>query len=101
MHAEGAKVVSSLDEAIRIAESIALIDGVDEVVVIGGAQIYAEALPRADHLYITEVHADVEGDAFFPDYDETLWQESGRQDFPAEGPNPYNYSFVVYQRSNI
>lgn len=96
--AEGAQVVPDLDEAIRLAESIALINGVDEVVVIGGAQIYAEALPRADVLYITEIHADVEGDAYFPDYDAALWREAGRQDFKAEGPNPYDYSFVVYQR---
>jgi len=99
--AEGARVVASLDEAIRLAESIALIDGVDEVVVIGGAQIYAEALPRADVLYITEVHADVEGDAFFPEYDASLWNEAGRQDFAAEGPNPYDYSFVVLQRAAV
>jgi dihydrofolate reductase len=97
--AEGARVVASLDEAIRLAESIAVIDGVDEVVVIGGAQIYAEALPRADVLYITEVHAAVEGDAFFPEYDASVWQEAGRQDFSAEGPNPYDYSFVVLQRA--
>ncbi|MCK5875623.1 MAG: dihydrofolate reductase [Alcanivoracaceae bacterium] len=99
--AEGARVVASLDEAIRLAESIAVIDGVDEVVVIGGAQIYAEALPRADVLYITEVHADVEGDAFFPEYDASVWQEAGRQDFSAEGPNPYDYSFVVLQRAAV
>lgn len=98
--AEGAQVVPDLDEAIRLAESIALINGVDEVVVIGGAQIYAEALPRADVLYITEIHADVEGDAYFPDYDTALWCEAGRQDFKAEGPNPYDYSFVVYQRAH-
>lgn len=97
--AEGARVVSNLDDAIRLAESIALIDGVDEVVVIGGAQIYAEALPRADVLYITEVHAEVDGDAFFPAYDTRCWQEAGRQDFKAEDPNPYDYSFVVYQRA--
>ena len=96
--ADGAKVVASLDEAVHLAESIALIDGADEVVVIGGAQIYAQALPRADILYITEVQAEVEGDTFFPEYDASLWQEMGRQDFNAEGPNPYNYSFVVYQR---
>ena len=98
--AEGAQVVPDLDAAIRLAESIALINGVDEVVVIGGAQIYAEALPRADVLYITEIHADVEGDAYFPDYDTALWREAGRQDFKAEGPNPYDYSFVVYQRAH-
>jgi dihydrofolate reductase len=96
--ADGARVVSSLEEARTLAESIALIDGVDETVVIGGAQIYAEALAQADILYITEVHAEVEGDTFFPDYDRSAWREAGREDFGAEGPNPYDYSFVIYQR---
>jgi dihydrofolate reductase len=96
--ADGARVVSSLEEARTLAESIALIDGVDETVVIGGAQIYAEALAQADILYITEVHAEVEGDTFFPDYDRSAWREAGREDFRAEGPNPYDYSFVIYQR---
>ncbi|MFN3712182.1 MAG: dihydrofolate reductase [Alcanivoracaceae bacterium] len=99
-HAEGARVVASLAEARRLAESIALIDGVDETVVIGGAQIYAEALPQADILYITEVHADVAGDTFFPEYDRSQWIEAGREDFAAAGPNPYNYSFVIYRRSD-
>lgn len=96
--ANGARVVGSLEEAIKLAASIALIDGEEEVVVIGGAEVYAQALPLVDHLYITEVHADIDGDAHFPEYDTSLWQEAGRQDFSAEGPNPYDYSFVVYQR---
>ncbi|MFT6859069.1 MAG: dihydrofolate reductase, partial [Thalassolituus oleivorans] len=50
-----------------------------------------------DRLYLTEVHADVEGDAFFPEYDKAAWQEVAREDFAADGPNPYNYSFVVYE----
>ncbi|PKM22932.1 MAG: dihydrofolate reductase [Gammaproteobacteria bacterium HGW-Gammaproteobacteria-14] len=98
--AEGVKVVQSLQQAIALAESIALIDDIDEVVVIGGAEIYAEALPRADILYLTEVHANVDGDAFFPPYNNEDWQEVGREDFPAAGPNPYDYSFVIYQRKN-
>lgn len=97
-HAEGARVVATLEQALALAESVALIDGQDEVVVIGGAQIYALALPRADRLYLTEVHAEVEGDTHFPDLAAGQWREIGREDFPAEGPNPYDYSFVVYDR---
>lgn len=96
--AEGAKVVGTLDEALKRAEQVALIDGRDEVVVIGGAQIYQLALPRADRLYLTEVHAEVEGDTWFPEVDASQWREMGRDDFDAEGPNPYDYSFVIYDR---
>ena len=96
--ADGAKVVTSLDDAIRMAENVALIDGVDEAVVIGGAEIYAQALEKVARLYVTEVHADVDGDAFFPAYAQDVWQESGREDFAAEPPNQYDYSFVIYER---
>lgn len=95
---EGVKVVTSLDEAIRMAENVALIEGCDEAVVIGGAEIYAQALPRADRLYLTQVHAEVEGDAFFPEFDIEQWNELAREDFPAAGPNPYDYSFVILER---
>lgn len=96
--AEGVKIVRSLEEAISLAESIALIDGAEEAVVIGGAQIYALALPIAQRLYMTQVHAEVEGDAFFPQFDLTQWKELGRDDYSASGPNPYDYSFVVLER---
>ncbi len=96
--AEGIKVVGTLEEAISLAESIALIDGAEEVVVIGGAQIYALTLPIADRLYMTQVHAEVAGDAFFPQFDLSQWHEVGREDFSAAGPNPYDYSFVVLER---
>lgn len=96
--AEGVKLVRTLEEAISLAESIALKDGADEAVVIGGEQIYALALPHAQRLYMTQVHAEVEGDAFFPQFDLTQWNELGRDDFSAAGPNPYDYSFVVLER---
>ncbi|MED5387316.1 MAG: dihydrofolate reductase [Pseudomonadota bacterium] len=96
--AEGAKVVTTLDDAVEMAENVAFIDGQEETVIMGGAEIYKLALPKADCLYLTEVHADVEGDTFFPDYDRSQWKEVGREDFAAEGPNPYDYSFVVYVR---
>ena len=97
--AQGIKVVMSLPEAIELAESQVLIDGVDEAMIIGGAQIYALALPEVERLYITQVHADIEGDAYFPEFNRSQWTELGREDFSAQGPNPYDYSFIVYQRS--
>ncbi len=96
--AEGVSVVTSLEDAIALAENIALIDGSEEAIVMGGAEIYAQALPLADRAYLTQVHAEVEGDAFFPLFDIEQWDELGREDFPAEGNNPYDYSFVVLER---
>ena len=98
--AEGVRAVVSLDEALRLAEDIALIDGAQEVVVIGGAEIYKAAIPRAGRLYITEVHASVEGDACLPQVEWKNWREIGREHHPALGTNPYDYSFVVYERLN-
>jgi len=95
---EGVKVVSSLEAAIELAESIALIDGASEAMVIGGGQIYAQALEKADRLYLTEVDAEIEGDAWFPEFSRDDWKEVGRENFSADGPNPYNYSFIVLDR---
>lgn len=95
---EGVKVVTSLDDALDIARAESVISDVDEVIVMGGAEIYAQALPHADRLYVTLVHAEVEGDAVFPPIDLGAYQELAREDFNAEGPNPYDYSFVVYER---
>lgn len=96
--AEGITVVNSLADALDQAEDLAFINGAEEVMVIGGAQIYTEALRKADRLYLTEVHAEVEGDAHFPEFDQADWQEQAREDFEAQAPNPYNYSFVVYDK---
>lgn len=97
--APGIEVVNSLDAAIELAENVSLINAVDEVMVIGGAQIYEAALPQADRLYLTHVHANVEGDAYFPDVDMGRWKELGREDYDASETNPYNYSFVVYDKA--
>ncbi|WP_028470530.1 dihydrofolate reductase [Neptunomonas japonica] len=97
---EGAKVVRSLNEAFDLAACQAEIDGAEEAMVIGGEQIYAQALPLVERLYVTQVHAEVDGDAYFPEFCVDEWKELGREDFQAEGPNPYDYSFVVYQRAS-
>lgn len=96
--AEGVKTVNSLDAALELARSIAEIDGQDELMVIGGDQIYRMALEQTDRVYLTKVHSEVEGDAYFPVIDESAWQVVARQDFAAEGPNPYDYSFLVMDR---
>ena len=74
------------------------IDGVEELMVIGGAEIYAAALPRAQRLYLTEVHADVAGDAVLPAVDWSEWREISRERHAAVPPNPYDYSFVLLER---
>ena len=96
--ADGVRVVHSLEQALALAEKICLLDGGDEAIVMGGAEIYALALPHADRLYLTQVHADVEGDAHFPPLDLTQWHELWREDFAAQGPNPYDYSFLILER---
>lgn len=97
--AEGVEVVHSIDEALQLARSIAIVDGAKEVMVIGGAELYRELLPRTHRLYLTKIHASVDGDAHFPSLNWCRWKELNREDFNAEAPNPYDYSFIVYQRN--
>lgn len=70
----------------------------DEVVVIGGAQIYNAFLNQADRLYLTLIHADIAGDTWFPDYTTASWRELERTDHPADEKNTYPYSFMVLER---
>ncbi|MFT7108999.1 MAG: dihydrofolate reductase [Psychrobacter glaciei] len=96
--AEGVVIVTSIEEAIKYAESVNMINGVDEVMIIGGAAIYQASLPMADRLYLTHVHASVEGDAYFPKVDFDQWKEVAREDFNKDDSNPYDYSFSVYDK---
>jgi dihydrofolate reductase len=88
----GAIVVHSIDEALSAAGEVA------EVMIIGGASFYEQMLPRADRFYLTLVHAEVEGDAWFPEFDRSEWQEVDRHDFDADEKNDYPYSFTVLER---
>ena len=97
--AEGVRIVHSLVEALNVAESVAYIAGNEEIVIIGGAQIYAEALSRVQRLYLTEVKKPVEGDAFFPQWARSDWMEIAREAHYYE-PAQLDYSFVVYERLN-
>ncbi len=91
--AEGVEVAGHLDQAVAIADGL----GADEAMVIGGGEIYAAALPRAERIYLTEVHTDAEGDVYFPPYDRAQWRELSRDDHPAEGDTPA-FSFVTLER---
>ncbi len=90
--APGAEVVASLDDAL------ALISDVDEVFIIGGGELYAEAMPRANRLLMTEIDADFEGDTFLPPLDRSQWREKTREHHPPAGERAFAYSFVVYER---
>jgi dihydrofolate reductase len=99
---DGVKVVHTIDDALRLAEAQSMIDGIDEVMVIGGAEIYKTALLKADKLYVTRVDADIEGDVFFPEIDQTVWQETQRENHAASDStlktNAYDYAFCVLKR---
>ena len=94
---EGAETFTDLDSALTRAEQWARKQGVDELMLIGGAQLYAQALPQAQRLYLTRIEASPEGDAFFPDYDQAEWQCIDSQAHPAEGDAPA-YRFETWQR---
>jgi len=89
--ADGCDVVASIDEAIATAGDA------DEIMVIGGSQVYELALPLAQRIYLTRVHADVEGDAFFPEPGESKWQCIRDESHAADERNEYGFSFRVYE----
>lgn len=91
--APGAQVLPDLPSALRAA------DGDDEVFVIGGGQIYRQSLPVVDRIYMTVVHAHVDGDATFPELDAPTWYVAERSTrHPSDDKNEYEHSFLVYQR---
>jgi dihydrofolate reductase len=87
-------IVHSLAEAIALAQT----RGEQEAFVIGGAEIYAQALPQADRLYLTLVDAAPTADAFFPEFDEPEWEKLEAEEFCADEKNPYAMTFVTLAR---
>lgn len=88
--AEGGQVFNSLDAALAACQNV------DRVCVIGGEQLFQLALPLAHQIIATEVHADIDGDTWFPPLDPSQWTESQREPQPAE--NDLSYDFVTYTR---
>jgi len=97
--APGVLVARSLEAALEAARGDALRRGTD-VMVIGGAEIYAQAMRLADRLEITEVHTNPHGDTVFPPIDPAIWRESARERHSAGGEAPA-FSFVRYERGNL
>lgn len=95
--AGGVTVVPTVESALEVGARLADAKGLSEVMVIGGAQIYALALPLADRVYLTEIDATPDGDTFFPTLDPAAWRESERVAHPAAGEFPA-HAFVVYDR---
>jgi len=95
---EGVAVTGDMDRAIARAVSLAEAEGAEEIAIIGGAAVYEAALPRADRLYVTEVHAEIEGDVHFPPLDPAEWREISRERHLAGEKDEYDHSFVVYDR---
>jgi dihydrofolate reductase len=89
-HAEGAERVSSVEDALELLED----EG--HAFVIGGAEIYAAALPLADELLLTEIERDVEGDTFFPDWDREAFEVVSREERVSQDGIPF--AFVTYHR---
>lgn len=95
-HAAGVTVVPNLAEAIAAA-GLDPRARADAIMIIGGAQIYAEALPSATRIELTEIDASPEGDTIMPAFDPSRWVETARTAFPADGEKP-GYSFVTLMR---
>lgn len=90
--AEGCTVASSLEAACNLCKSA------DEVVIIGGAQLYAKALDKVVKMYITHVHAELEGDAWFPEVDWDKWNKTREESYTQDERNEYAHSFQWWER---
>jgi dihydrofolate reductase len=95
---KGAIRCEDFSEAVQIAREQADEDGASEVCVIGGAALFALAMPRAQRIYLTEIEADVEGDVRFPPFDEGAWREVTREAHPAGRDDEHPYVFRVLER---
>jgi len=84
--------------AASLPEALAACAGDPQIFIVGGAEIYAQALPLADTLYITEIKNTVEGDAHFPDFGPETWQEVARESHQQTEPQSLSFDFVTYRR---
>jgi dihydrofolate reductase len=96
--AAGVSAFQSLDAAIDAALGMARASGKEEAMLLGGAQLYAQGLPRVQRIYLTRVHAQVEGDTFLPELDPRAWREVSRERREADARNDHACSFIVLER---
>jgi dihydrofolate reductase len=89
----GCIVATSVEDAIKASM------GDDEIFFVGGAELYGQALPLADRLYLTEIQSEYVGDAFFPEFDHKHWKEIQREKCRVDAPDGIEYHFVTYDRN--
>ncbi len=95
----GVERAGSIAEALEIAHERAAARGIDEIVVIGGAEIFAATLPMADRIYLTRIHARPAGDTFFPDPDPTIWREVSRTPIAPDPRDTGAATLHIYERA--
>lgn len=92
--ADGCEVVASPAAALRVAGDV------DEIMIIGGGQIYELFLPKASRVYITRVHTEIDGDAFFPALDDTVWNKTFDEAHTACDKNEFPFDFTIYDKTD-
>ena len=95
---DGVKVVHDLESGLELAQAQCRIDGQDEVMIIGGADIYRLALPRATRLYVTFVHAAPQGDVYFPEFDLQAFRKIEERRHSADERHSADFTIAVYER---
>ena len=93
-HSEGAVIVHSIEEAIDYARKI----GETECFITGGGEIFVQSMDLCDRIYLTRIHAVIDGDVYFPELKMNEWQEVSRKDVQPDEKNKYPFSFLVYER---
>jgi dihydrofolate reductase len=91
---ENCLIADSLEKAIALCRND------NEAFIIGGAQIFEKAIPLTDKIYLTRIHQSFEGDVFFPELEKEKWKITFREDHKTDEKNPYDYSFINYEKIN-
>jgi dihydrofolate reductase len=94
--AVGGTIANSLEKALQIAKEA----NEEEAFIIGGGEIYRLGLPLSDRIYITEIHSEVEGDTYFPEWDKSEWVELSRVHHETDERHAFPFDFVVYDKKN-
>jgi len=98
--AQGITTIDSFADALTLARTLAATRGADEIMVIGGADVFRIALSHADRIYWTEVHAKPEGDVLFPELDPSEWTETDRQDLPGSEKDDVTATLRILERNS-
>jgi dihydrofolate reductase len=94
----GGFTAPGIETVTSLAQARALVAGEPELAIIGGAQLFRQALPEIDTVYLTRIHAHIEGDVFMPPLPATEWREVEREERPADANNAYVMSFITLER---